>query len=144
MCPNPNCPFDKPITEGGYCPECGTATRDVGFIQTPKLTNLKKQIKKGRIPPLTSEESQRFIHGESKEEKTQRKKEEKDRIDQEKLDKAQLFNQEMSDEELLNKIYGDMSNLAMQEAGTKWMKIGAMLSFDPTSQMVASGFKSSY
>jgi hypothetical protein len=137
MCPNPNCAFDKPVTEGDYCPECGTAIRDVKFMQTGKIINYKKSIKNGTMPPLSPEESKRYIYGETKEEKAQRKKEEKEN----KIQKNQLFNQEMSDDELTNKIYGDMANLAMQEAGTKWMKAGAMLSFNPTNQMVASGLK---
>lgn len=34
-----------------------------------------------------------------------------------------------------------MSNLAMHEAGTKWMRAGTLLTFNPTQQMIGAGFK---
>ena len=130
LCPNPNCPYGKAISKGEYCPECGTSIRDVGFSESGKILALKKDIKKGRKPAISPEDSVRYINGETKEEKAQRKRE-----------KHQLFTEDMDEDEIRNKMYGDMDNLAMQEAGTKWMKAGALLSFDPTNQMIASGLK---
>lgn len=52
-----------------------------------------------------------------------------------------LFSDEMSDNDIMDKIYVDMANLSMQEAGTKWMHVGALLSFNSTQQIIASGFK---
>ncbi|MEJ8542125.1 hypothetical protein U2150_01275 [Methanothermobacter wolfeii] len=34
-----------------------------------------------------------------------------------------------------------MENLANQEAGTKWMRIGTLLTFNPTEQIIGAGFK---
>jgi hypothetical protein len=52
-----------------------------------------------------------------------------------------LFRQDIPDEALVKSIESDMSNLAMHEAGTKWMRAGTLLSFDATQQMIGAGFK---
>jgi hypothetical protein len=51
-----------------------------------------------------------------------------------------LFSDEMTDDEIRMLISQDMSNLAMQGAGTAWMSPGAILA-SSTDQMTASGFK---
>lgn len=140
MCPNPNCPNSKGVN-GDFCPECGTAIREVGFVESGEMIGIKKDIKKGKKPPLTPEESQRYIKGETKEEKKQRQKNEKMIKAQQKREKHQLFTEAMSEDEIKNRIYIDMDNLAMQESGTKWMKAGAMLSFNSRDQMIAAGLK---
>ena len=34
-----------------------------------------------------------------------------------------------------------MINLAMHEAGTAWMRLGTLLTFNPTEQLLGAGFK---
>ena len=52
-----------------------------------------------------------------------------------------LFSDEMTDENIRKKIYEDMMNLAMHEAGTGWMRLGTLLSGNSTDQMLGAGFK---
>lgn len=52
-----------------------------------------------------------------------------------------LFDPLMTEEEIKIKIFEDMENLARHEAGTSWMKLGTLLSFNSTEQMVGAGFK---
>ena len=52
-----------------------------------------------------------------------------------------LISDEMSDEQLRKKIFEDMMNLAMHEAGTGWMRLGTLLSGSSTDQMLGAGFK---
>ena len=52
-----------------------------------------------------------------------------------------LISDQMTDEEIKTKIAEDMMNLAMHEAGTSWMRLGTLLSFDATQQMLGAGFK---
>ena len=55
--------------------------------------------------------------------------------------KILLVTPTMSDDEIQKAIYQDMNNLASHEAGTKWMRVGAMLSLNTTEQLLSSGFK---
>ncbi|MCJ7559147.1 hypothetical protein MUO79_00835 [Candidatus Bathyarchaeota archaeon] len=55
--------------------------------------------------------------------------------------KELLVTDKMTDEEIKQKIYGDMMNLAMHESGTGWMKLGTLLSGNSTDQMLGAGFK---
>jgi hypothetical protein len=48
---------------------------------------------------------------------------------------------EMTDENIEAEIMKDMINLAMHEAGTKWMRTGTLLSMNATNQMLGAGFK---
>jgi len=52
-----------------------------------------------------------------------------------------LVSDQMTDEEIRKKIFEDMLNLAMHEAGTGWMRMGTLLSGNPTDQMLGAGFK---
>lgn len=130
MCPNPNCHETNPIQEN-YCPECGTEVRKLGFRETVKLIGLKKDIKNGKKAVLTPLEAERYIQGETREEKLERKR-----------DENRLFTENMESNEIMEKIYSDMDHLALHEAGTGWMKAGAILSMNPTNQIIASGLKS--
>lgn len=56
-------------------------------------------------------------------------------------EKYVLFSDEMSNTDIRNKIYVDMANLSMQEAGTKWMHMGSLLSLNSRDQIIASGLK---
>jgi hypothetical protein len=55
--------------------------------------------------------------------------------------KLVLFHDNLTDEEIRNRIFEDMANLAYQETGTKWMSMGTLLSFNSTEQMIGAGFK---
>jgi len=52
-----------------------------------------------------------------------------------------LFSEETNEEEIKQKIWEDMNNLAMHESGTAWMQVGTFLTGSATDQMTASGFK---
>ena len=56
-------------------------------------------------------------------------------------DKRILFYPNQSNEDICTDIEEDMKNLASHEAGTKWMRIGTLVSLDPTQQMIGAGFK---
>jgi len=59
-----------------------------------------------------------------------------------KVDKSKLlFSDETSEEEIKQKIWKDMNNLAMHEAGTGWMSLGTLLSGSSTDQIIGAGFK---
>jgi len=47
----------------------------------------------------------------------------------------------ISPEEIRALIYEDMKNLKAHEAGTAWMRVGSLLSFNSTEQMLGAGFK---
>ncbi|MBP2045369.1 hypothetical protein [Methanobacterium aggregans] len=55
--------------------------------------------------------------------------------------KGALFRPNDSEAQIISSIYSDMNNLANHEAGTKWMRIGTLLSFNATQQMIGAGFK---
>ena len=77
-----------------------------------------------------------------KEEKIKRENERKKRDEVlKKGSKEFLFTPYMDDESISDEIFKDMQNLANQEAGTKWMRIGTLLSFNSTEQMIGAGFK---
>ena len=52
-----------------------------------------------------------------------------------------IWSTEMTDEELFNGIKKSLTDLAMHEAGTKWMRIGTLFSGNSTEQMLGAGFK---
>lgn len=52
-----------------------------------------------------------------------------------------LFMPDTTDEEIRQDILEDMANLAQHEAGTKWMRMGTLLSGNATEQMLGAGFK---
>ncbi len=54
---------------------------------------------------------------------------------------ALLVTADMSDEEIRELAEQDMANLAKHEAGTKWMRVGTLLSGSSTDQMLGAGFK---
>jgi uncharacterized Zn finger protein (UPF0148 family) len=60
---------------------------------------------------------------------------------EEALEAKALFLPETTDEEIIQDILEDMGNLAGHEAGTKWMRMGTLLSGNATEQMLGAGFK---
>jgi len=55
--------------------------------------------------------------------------------------KAILFSDNMSDEDIKNMIFEDMAHLAMHEGGTAWLRLGSILTGNPTNQILVAGFK---
>ena len=52
-----------------------------------------------------------------------------------------LVSDQMSDEEIKEKMMEDMMNLSMHEAGTGWMRLGTLLSGNSTDQILGAGLK---
>ena len=52
-----------------------------------------------------------------------------------------LVSDKMSDEEIKKRIVDDMINLSMHEAGTSWMRLGTLLSGNPSDQILGAGLK---
>ena len=57
------------------------------------------------------------------------------------IESKALFLPETTDDEIEQDILEDMANLAQHEAGTKWMRVGTLLSGNSTEQMLGAGFK---
>jgi len=55
--------------------------------------------------------------------------------------KKYLFSPFMEDIDIELKMFEDMENIARQESGTGWMKLGTLLTFDTTQQILGAGFK---
>ena len=52
-----------------------------------------------------------------------------------------LISDQMTDEEIKKQIIEDMLNLKMHETGTSWMRLGTLLTLNPTDQMLGAGLK---
>jgi hypothetical protein len=65
----------------------------------------------------------------------------KDEKHEEWIQSKALFLPESTDEEIQQNILEDMSNLAGHEAGTKWMRVGTLLSGNSTDQILGAGLK---
>lgn len=117
-CPNKECVYDKAPQKGEeYCPECGTKFENLGFREAGDILNAKKLIK------------------------DQNKEIEKQQINLEKAKDNLLFTETTQDDDLKTSIQYDMLNLSAHEAGSGWMRVGTLLSFNPTQQMIGAGFK---
>jgi hypothetical protein len=130
QCPNTECWWDKNTgKKGEHCPECGTELKKVGFREGAKIISEKNKLKDN---PETYNRKQAY-----KEEQKAIKALEKE----EKRLARLLFSTKVSDKGLVDSIELDMDNLAGHEAGTKWMRVGTLLSFNSTEQMIGAGFK---
>lgn len=116
-CTNIECSWNGVGKEGESCPECGTAFVKVSSKQVREINKAKKEIRKAEKKELKAEQSE-----------------------QKRLNQL-LFHEAITDDELIRSIELDMNNLAGHEAGTKWMRIGTLLSFNSTEQMIGAGFK---
>ena len=131
-CPNTKCWWDKTSgKKGETCPECGTPLKKVGVREGSKISIEKK--KDPEIKKMIDENKKRM--DEDKKAKKAQEREES-RLNQ------LLFHEAITDDELIKSIKSDMNNLAGHEAGTKWMRVGTLLSFNSTEQMIGAGFKS--
>ncbi|MCE5214220.1 MAG: hypothetical protein LLF83_05820 [Methanobacterium sp.] len=133
-CPNTECWWNE-VTgkKGDICPECGTPLEKFGFRDGSKLSAEKSKL--AQDPELRQKVEER------KKEIKAAKMEAEVRVKEEKRVNNLLFHSSRDDEDLIKSIESDMSNLAMHEAGTKWMRAGTLLSFDATQQMIGAGFK---
>lgn len=133
-CPNTDCWWNETTGKNGlHCPECGTELKKVGLREGSAINREKIKLKDD---PGTKERKQAYKE-QQKALKTQEKEEKKEL---ERLNRL-LFSDGISDDDLINSIESDMNNLAMHEAGTKWMRVGTLLSFNSTEQMIGAGFK---
>lgn len=127
LCPNEDCRYDKTDGKiGQYCPECGTELENIGASKIYELLWRKKET-----PEMRKE----------REEIKKKMGDPKKQIEYVEKSSCLLFYDELSDPSLKISIQQDMKNLASHEAGTKWMRIGTLLSFNSTEQMIGAGFK---
>lgn len=52
-----------------------------------------------------------------------------------------VFSETMTDEEIRKGIEKSIVELAMHEAGSAWMRLGTLISMNPTEQIIGAGFK---
>lgn len=128
ICSNMKCKYSNNV-DGDFCPECGSKTveSDSNLIfakqnyqnepiesknKTTKYVSFKSAVKTPKMIDREIEQKQKLLYYDS-----------------------------MTDIEIQNRINQDMINLTGHEAGTKWMRIGTILSFNATQQMIGAGFK---
>jgi uncharacterized Zn finger protein (UPF0148 family) len=133
-CPNTECWWDKTSGKNGEtCPECGTSLKKVGVREGSKISIEKNKLKKDPEIKKRIDENKKRMDEDKKARKAQEREE--SRLNQ------LLFHEAITDDELIRSIESDMNNLAGHEAGTKWMRVGTLLSFNSTEQMIGAGFK---
>ncbi len=133
-CPNTECWWNETRNKKGeHCPECGNELQKFGFRDGAKVMGEKTKLLED--PDITQRKQ---TYNEEKKAFKQQEKEEKQ--EQERLDRL-LFSDDKGDDDIINSIESDMNNLAAHEAGTKWMRIGTLLTFNSTEQMIGAGFK---
>lgn len=111
--------------------------RDILFKESENSLHLRQ------IEPRLNELIIIFAEKKSKElqENYQRQQVWEENQKKEKLKKEHLFYNSETDEDIIQDIEVDMKNLASHEAGTKWMRIGTLISFDSTQQIIGAGLK---
>lgn len=139
LCTNIKCNNVK-IIKGEFCPECGTKSTKQGFKESTSTIQLKKDYQKDPNFAISKQthKAEKKIRDE---EKAKQKEAKKARENEEKRLARLLFSTRVTDDDLKRSIESDMSNLASHEAGTKWMRVGTLLSFNSTEQMIGAGFK---
>ncbi len=116
-CTNIKCSWRGVGKKGESCIECGTVFRKVSSKRVREINKAKKKIEKAE------------------------KKEGKAKQAENKRLNNLLFHEALPDDELIRSIESDMNNLEAHEAGTAWMRVGTLLSFNSTEQMIGAGFK---
>jgi len=147
------------LREGEECPKCGSYTVLFGMIDTQALVRAKSEYKKAGYTHTWHCPNYQCTNRERLQPNTPCPKCGAMSQELEVLDIAPLLRRkklyplikskraailisgEMTDEEIVSKIFEDMSNLAMHEAGTGWMRLGTLLSGSSTDQMLGAGFK---
>ena len=108
-----------------------------GNFECPNVECDQRFLKEGEKCPKCGTLAQKFGISEGAELAKQKKLHRKVKEGKKEI----LFSDEMTDENIRKKIYEDMMNLAMHEAGTGWMRLGTLLSGNSTDQMLGAGFK---
>lgn len=119
-CPDTKCTHRKAGKKGQHCPECGAQMEKFGVNEATQLRSEKKVQQKIKEDPNYAA-------------KIEEKKEQ--------AIKKAIIHTDHTEEEIIENIQEDIRNLAMHEAGTKWMRIGTLLSLNSTEQMIGAGFK---
>ena len=137
-CPNTNCWWNEKGKEGEICPVCGI---ELEMLEMgPKGKDLSPKggayVRKEKDKLKNNPEYIKLIE-EYKQEQKKFKKEQKEKKRLNRL----LFQADAGDDDIISSIESDMHNLASHEAGTKWMRIGTLLTFNVTQQMMGAGFK---
>lgn len=116
-CTNIECSWRGVGKKGESCIECGTVFEKVSSKRVREINQAKKKINKA-----------------------EKKKGKAKQAENKRLNKL-LFHDALPDDELIRSIESDMNNLEGHEAGTSWMRLGTLLSFNSTQQMIGAGFK---
>lgn len=132
-CPNTECWWDGEGKKGEYCPECGLELIPTGIRDGAKLLNKKQQLE-------FYKERKKEAKMMKKEKKLKEQEENAKQNEEKKILKA-VLHPNQTDEDIKKNIMIDLQNLQSHEAGTKWMRIGTLLSFNSTEQMIGAGFK---
>ncbi len=130
ICSNMKCSYTNDV-EGEFCPECGSKTSEYD-------SNLIFAKQNCPVEKTESTNKTKYVSFKSNPNSPQKKKERKQEAE---INQKLLFNDSMDDNEIQYTIKKDMLNLNGHEAGTKWMRIGTLLSFNATQQMIGAGFK---
>lgn len=128
ICSNMKCSYTTDI-EGDFCPECGSETVENNSNLIFAKQNYQSEPVESKNKPTKYVS---FKPGVKTPQMIEREIEEKQNL---------LYHDSMTDIEIQNRINQDMINLTGHEAGTKWMRIGTLLSFNATQQMIGAGFK---
>ena len=118
ICSNMKCKNIDDI-EGDFCPDCGSET-----VESDSTLIFAKQ----NFPTELSVSSSKFSSFKADPNSPRAKSEQKEN------DKL-LYYDSMQNGEIQNKIKEDMKNLDGHEGGSKWMRIGTLLTLNPTDQI---------
>lgn len=112
-CPKIDCPNDETLKDGDKCPLCGTLAEDFGKVALGNLYVAKSEF----------QDEQKLIGHKLS------------------FDTQILISPQMTDKEIEDKIFEDMHNLAMHEAGTAWMRLGTLLTLNSTEAIIGACLK---
>ncbi|WJI09149.1 hypothetical protein FGU46_03110 [Methanobacterium sp. CWC-01] len=132
-CPNLDCPWNEVESEEGFCPECGSELKKVGIREGAKILGEKKKHPDAKAAKARVKEAKKMEKA--------KLMEEKDKIEAEKQIQKRVIDPDQTDDQIKDNIMSSLDDLAGHEAGTKWMRIGTLLSFNSTEQMIGAGFK---
>lgn len=151
MCVDIKCRNKDISSRGGYCYECGKQLHEVTKKESKHIAIKKEEYKEN---PNKFREDALIEHQKQEKLRLQREKEKEEKLRQQEalvwapnynltpqVPSGALFSPLNKESDIVADIYKDMTNLAAHEAGTKWMRIGTLLSFNATQQMIGAGFK---
>lgn len=132
-CTNLDCPWNQAESKEGFCPECGSELKKVGIREGAKIMGEKNKHPDVKAAKVRANEAKKL-------EKAKHEKE-KAKIGAEKQIQKRVIDPNQTDDQIKDNIMRSLDDLAGHEAGTKWMRIGTLLSFNSTEQMIGAGFK---